>query len=192
MSVMYTAERYDDFLLYRTPHTGLEEQSPSVSSTASTLRLISLLKPLALISVDPQELSERNMQMLVWGSLGKSAQEQAQVQHIEEQTVRNSRTVLYQAIGATSAVHAVHIAFRDEIFYPGSSIPPLKLTPRDREVLTVMSQGLTAEDTAKQLRLSPETVRTHRDQRRRKNGRRSAARAITLVYLSADIPLPKR
>jgi DNA-binding CsgD family transcriptional regulator len=190
--VMYTTERYDNFVLYHAFNVGPEEETPAPISTVSTIRLVSLLETHGLLSVDPQGLSERNMQTLIWGVLGKTAQEQAQEQGVAERTARTYRTELFQAIGATSVTHATHVAFRDEILYPGNRIPPLELTPRDRDVLRVMSRGITAEDAANELRLGPETVRTHMKNILRKNALGGAAGAITLGYLSGDIPLPKR
>jgi DNA-binding CsgD family transcriptional regulator len=185
-------ELYDEFVLYRTRHMGPETQFTSPGNTESTIRLVRLLDPQALMSVDPQGLSERNIQALVWGALGKSAEQQAQALHLAKNTIHTHRVNLYKTIGATSLAHAVHIAFRDEIFYPGGGAPALDLSQRERAVLIVMSEGHEAEDAAKRLFLSTDTVRSHMNNILRKNVLWNAPSAITLGYLSGNIPLPKR
>jgi DNA-binding NarL/FixJ family response regulator len=47
------------------------------------------------------------------------------------------------------------------LFQPGAAAPPRLLSRREGEVLELLSTGLTGEEIAQRLELSPETVRTH-------------------------------
>jgi DNA-binding CsgD family transcriptional regulator len=55
------------------------------------------------------------------------------------------------------------------------------LTPRQREVLTRLAVGYSAEEIAEELVLSPETVRVHIRNARRRLGARSRAHAVVLA-----------
>ena len=66
----------------------------------------------------------------------------------------------------------------------GSTIP---LTPREREVLTLLARGANAEEIAADAVLSPETVRTHVRNAMRKLGARSRPHAVALAVRLREI-----
>jgi DNA-binding NarL/FixJ family response regulator len=62
--------------------------------------------------------------------------------------------------------------------------PPVaaKLTRREREILSLLAEGLHAAEIAARLFISPKTVSTHVDRILRKLGVRSRAQAVALAY----------
>jgi PAS domain S-box-containing protein len=67
--------------------------------------------------------------------------------------------------------------------------PATTLTPRERELLRLVALGSTGEQIATELALSPETVRTHLRNARRKLGARSRAHAVALALQRGEIEL---
>jgi len=102
--------------------------------------------------------------------------------------------------GLSGLVEAIEAIARGESVVPPAMLGPLlrrlierqreaaqaaerlvKLTPREREVLGLLVDGLDHEGIAEQLYISPETARTHLQRVLRKLGVRSRVEAITLV-----------
>lgn len=63
------------------------------------------------------------------------------------------------------------------------------LSPREREVLAMLARGLTGEQIAERLVLSPETVRTHIRNAREKLGASTRVEAVTMALVSREIEL---
>jgi DNA-binding NarL/FixJ family response regulator len=64
----------------------------------------------------------------------------------------------------------------------GQSTAPLaRLSPREREVLELLAEGLTGEEVALRLQLSPETVRTHIRNATNKLGAKTRVQAVALI-----------
>jgi PAS domain S-box-containing protein len=63
------------------------------------------------------------------------------------------------------------------------------LSPREREVLVLLARGLTGEQIAERLVLSPETVRTHIRNAREKLGASTRVEAVTMALLGREIQL---
>lgn len=63
------------------------------------------------------------------------------------------------------------------------------LSPREREVLDLLSKGLTGEDAAERLFLSPETVRTHVRNAMRKLEANTRTHAIVIALQQGEIEL---
>lgn len=61
------------------------------------------------------------------------------------------------------------------------------LSPREREVLDLLADGLTGEDVAERLVLSPETVRTHIRNAMRKLDANTRAHAVALAVRQREI-----
>ena len=64
-----------------------------------------------------------------------------------------------------------------------------ELTPREREVLRMVAMGLTGQDIAAALVVSPETVSTHVRNIREKLGARSRAHALALALRRGELEL---
>jgi DNA-binding CsgD family transcriptional regulator len=62
------------------------------------------------------------------------------------------------------------------------------LTPREREVMSLLATGLNAEEVARTLVISPFTVRTHVRNAKEKLGARTMAHAIAIVLRGGDGP----
>jgi PAS domain S-box-containing protein len=63
------------------------------------------------------------------------------------------------------------------------------LSPREREVLALLARGLTGEQIATRLVLSPETVRTHIRNAREKLGASTRVEAVTMALLAREIEI---
>ena len=61
------------------------------------------------------------------------------------------------------------------------------LSPREREIMGLLSQGLSGEEAARQLYLSPETVRTHVRNAMSKLGAATRAHAVALALHRGEI-----
>jgi DNA-binding NarL/FixJ family response regulator len=66
--------------------------------------------------------------------------------------------------------------------------PPV-LTPREREILTLLAEGLSGEQTAQKLYLSSETVRTHVRNATSKLGASTRVHAVALAMQRGEIGL---
>jgi PAS domain S-box-containing protein len=63
------------------------------------------------------------------------------------------------------------------------------LSPREREVLSLLARGLTGEQIAERLVLSPETVRTHIRNAREKLGASTRVEAVTMALIAREIQI---
>lgn len=63
------------------------------------------------------------------------------------------------------------------------------LSPREREVLALLARGLTGEQIAERLVLSPETVRTHIRNAREKLGASTRVEAVTMALVAREIQI---
>jgi PAS domain S-box-containing protein len=71
----------------------------------------------------------------------------------------------------------------------GNNVPRRSrtLSPREREVLALLARGLTGEQIAARLVLSPETVRTHIRNAREKLGASTRVEAVTMALIAREI-----
>ena len=101
-------------------------------------------------------------------------------------------------VAAIRAVRAGHRFFSAGLADPadaqGDAAAPADryetLSPREREVLHLVAEGLTAPDIAERLFVSPRTVETHRSNGLAKLGLRSQAQLIRYVIERGLIPPP--
>ena len=68
------------------------------------------------------------------------------------------------------------------VFRAQSATERRPLTPRELEILTLLSHGLTQGEIAERLEISSKTVATHIEQILGKLGVRSRAQAVALAY----------
>ena len=68
-------------------------------------------------------------------------------------------------------------------------VDQVRLTDREREILTMLAIGETNQTIARELNLAPETVRTHTRTARLRLGARSRSHAITLALQSGQLDL---
>jgi DNA-binding CsgD family transcriptional regulator len=61
------------------------------------------------------------------------------------------------------------------------------LTPRERQVISLVAEGLNAEQVAENLIVSPFTVRTHIRNAKEKLGARTTAHAIAKALRGSDV-----
>lgn len=71
----------------------------------------------------------------------------------------------------------------------GSGRRTRNLSPREREVLGLLARGLTGEQIAERLVLSPETVRTHIRNAREKLGASTRVEAVTMALIAREIQI---
>jgi PAS domain S-box-containing protein len=76
----------------------------------------------------------------------------------------------------------------EDIHRPGSR-RSRTLSPREREVLGLLARGLTGEQIAERLVLSPETIRTHIRNAREKLGASTRVEAVTMALVSREIQI---
>ena len=69
------------------------------------------------------------------------------------------------------------------------AVSDLRLSAREREVLVLLARGMTIDQTASMLGLSPETVRTHARNAGRRLGGRSRVHTIALALASGEIAI---
>jgi len=99
------------------------------------------------------------------------------------EAVRNGETYLAQAIR-----FAVTGSSRNSGFPPPSDIlSPIPLTRRERQILALVAQGLTARDVATRLGISPLTARKHRENLMRKLDLHSSAE-LTAYAVRLGLP----
>jgi DNA-binding NarL/FixJ family response regulator len=93
---------------------------------------------------------------------------------------------LITAIRAVAA-GGVHVDPAVAALLAPSAVPGRVLTDREREVLALLATGMTGEQAAKELFLSPETVRTHVRNAMRKLGANTRVHAVALALRLREI-----
>jgi PAS domain S-box-containing protein len=85
--------------------------------------------------------------------------------------------------------HAVRTLISDNNHHGPQGRRTRTLSPREREVLGLLARGLTGEQIAARLVLSPETVRTHIRNAREKLGASTRVEAVTMALLAREIQI---
>jgi DNA-binding CsgD family transcriptional regulator len=99
---------------------------------------------------------------------------------------RKSTSVFRFKDGLVRRVHAFDV-WGEAVAYAERS-SEFVLTPREREVMSLLATGLNAEEVARSLVISPFTVRTHVRNAKEKLGARTMAHAIAIVLRSSEVP----
>jgi DNA-binding CsgD family transcriptional regulator len=131
----------------------------------------------------------RRIAAFVLGSIGLYSAEIAALINIPESTVGTNIVSLRRFLGARSMPHAVARAFEQGFYRQETPIRPssLRLHPREQTVLECAKQGLTMQQTADVLGLSPLTVKSHRQHMLRRHGLNGRG-LETVVLLSELLP----
>jgi PAS domain S-box-containing protein len=92
-------------------------------------------------------------------------------------------------LGDSELAQAVRQPVGDGNRAPSTGRRSRSLSPREREVLALLARGLTGEQIAERLVLSPETVRTHIRNAREKLGASTRVEAVTMALLGREIEI---
>ncbi|HWI22459.1 MAG TPA: response regulator transcription factor [Baekduia sp.] len=99
------------------------------------------------------------------------------------------RGSLRELLEAIRAVAAGEVYVDPRLDSSASTAPEQRLSPREKEVLTLIAHGFTADAAGKQLGVSVETVRTHTRNAVRKIDGRNRVHAIAIALRSGEIEL---
>lgn len=116
---------------------------------------------------------------------------------LEAAADRGARGFVLKTIAPDDLVDATRVVARGGVYVDPTvarllarrTAPAALLTDREREVLDLLASGLTGEQAAVQLFLSPETVRTHVRNAMRKLNARTRPHAIALAVRLREISL---
>ncbi len=139
-------------------------------------------------------LTSREQEILLLIGRAARGKEIAFVLGISEYTVRKHRASIMRKLGLQSAAqlisHAVTISATvsvHDVVRPPPSAAPLR--PREQQVLKLLVAGRTSKEIARQLSISPLTVRKHRQNIMRKHAVHSLAALIEIAQPEvADTP----
>lgn len=134
------------------------------------------------IRADERETAEREWEEFL--SSGEYSGKRALVR-LDGSEVQTDFAARLERIGGRSLATYVAMAGED----PAAVEPPapssaLPLTDREREVITLIALGRETPEIAKELHISPETVRTHVRNAMSKLGARTRAQLVALVLCS--------
>ena len=95
-----------------------------------------------------------------------------------------SRAIAAVARGEAALDHAVQHHVIGAVAQAEAAAPPDGLTPREAEVLVLIAEGLSNQEIAERLVVSPATVKTHVNRVFAKAGVRDRAQAVAYAYRS--------
>jgi DNA-binding NarL/FixJ family response regulator len=101
-----------------------------------------------------------------------------------------SRAIAAVARGEAALDHAVQHHVIGAVAQGEPTAPPDGLTPREAEVLVLIAEGLSNQEIAERLVVSPATVKTHVNRVFAKAGVRDRAQAVAYAYRSGLAPSP--
>jgi DNA-binding CsgD family transcriptional regulator len=129
------------------------------------------LRSLSMPGFVPGEMQEYNDSMLVPLTF--------HLDDGETETLRQGFLVFRFEDGLVRRVNAFDTRTQAEHFI--KELGTLVLTPREREILALLAEGLHADEVAQRLVISPLTVRTHIRNAKDKLGARTAGQAIAMA-----------
>ena len=138
-------------------------------------------------------LTPRETEVLRRITAGQGTRKMAAEMNVTTETLRTYVKNVLAKLGAHSRLEAAALASkltpqpgRDE---PGGGYPMLAtLTPREREILTHLTEGSGQREVARQLHMSLKTVNTHLHNLRRKLGVHSTLEAVALARSQLSRP----
>lgn len=108
--------------------------------------------------------------------------------HISHHTVCKHRSNILEKLDLHSSAQLLAYAMelhRTPTVASSTAIALAEMRPREQQVVRLIAQGLTGKQVARQLGISPGTVRKHRDNLARRTGLRTIADIIAWVTRSA-------
>jgi DNA-binding NarL/FixJ family response regulator len=194
MSVAGTARTGEDAIdLARTAAPDvilMDIRMPGLDGLAATRRITSLNPAARVLILTTFEIDEYVFEALRSGAsgfLGKSAEPQELLHAIR--VVHGGDALLTPA--ATRALIARYLA-RPERAEPVAPARLAGLTEREREILALVGTGLSNEDIAARLVLSPHTVKTHVNRTMAKLAAHDRAQLVVIAYETGLIRAPRR
>jgi len=160
----------------------MDIRMPELDGLAATRRITSDedlagVRVLILTTFEVDEFVFEALRSGASGFLGKGARPEALIDAIR--TVARGESLLSPA--ATRGLIARYLALEDRGPAPTSDILDV-LTDREREIVTLVATGMSNAEIAKELTLSPLTVKTHVNHAMTKLGARDRAQVVVLAY----------
>jgi len=160
----------------------MDIRMPELDGLAATRRITSDenlagVRVLILTTFEVDEFVFEALRSGASGFLGKGARPEALIDAIR--TVARGESLLSPA--ATRGLIARYLTLEDRGPAPTSDILDV-LTDREREIVTLVATGMSNAEIAKELTLSPLTVKTHVNHAMTKLGARDRAQVVVLAY----------
>jgi DNA-binding NarL/FixJ family response regulator len=168
----------------------MDIRMPGLNGLGATRRITSLTPATRVLILTTFEIDEYVFEALRSGAsgfLGKSAEPQELLHAIR--VVHGGDALLTPA--ATRALVARYLA-RPERAEPVAPARLAGLTEREREILALVGTGLSNEDIAARLVLSPHTVKTHVNRTMTKLAAHDRAQLVVIAYETGLIRAPRR
>jgi len=160
----------------------MDIRMPELDGLAATRRITSDedlagVRVLILTTFEVDEFVFEALRAGASGFLGKGARPEALIDAIR--TVARGESLLSPA--ATRGLIARYLALDDRSQAPTPDLLDA-LTDREREIVTLVATGMSNAEIAKQLTLSPLTVKTHVNHAMTKLGARDRAQVVVIAY----------
>src|SRR5215471_18022040 len=169
----------------------MDIRMPGLDGLAATRRIaadesLAGVRVLILTTFEVDEYVFEALRSGAAGFLGKGARPEALIDAIR--TVAHGDALLSPT--ATRGLIARYLKLHDS--EPVRPSPQLAdLTDREREVVALVADGMSNTEIARQLTLSPLTVKTHANHAMTKLGARDRAQLVVLAYQTGLAPAPR-
>lgn len=155
----------------------LDVLMPNVSGIEAAQRIKAELKEICVIMLSAAEDEKSIERAMYAGADGYLSKEVT-----SEELVAAIRTVILgERVFSRSILNLLEGKAQDQ----KTTEPPVTLTKREEEIVTLVAKGLTSQDIAKKLFISPRTVETHRARIMDKLGVNNAAGLVRFALLHA-------
>ncbi|MBK6291899.1 MAG: response regulator transcription factor [Ignavibacteria bacterium] len=155
----------------------LDVLMPNVSGIEAAQRIKAEMKEISVIMLSAAEDEKSIERAMYAGADGYLSKEVT-----SEELVAAIRTVILgERVFSRSILNLLEGKVQDQ----KTNEPPVTLTKREEEIVTLVAKGLTSQDIAKKLFISPRTVETHRARIMDKLGVNNAAGLVRFALLHA-------
>ncbi|HLP29006.1 MAG TPA: response regulator transcription factor [Candidatus Didemnitutus sp.] len=155
----------------------LDVLMPNVSGIEAAQRIKAELREVCVIMLSAAEDEKSIERAMYAGADGYLSKEVS-----SEELVAAIRTVILgERVFSRSILNLLEGKAQDQ----KTNEPPVTLTKREEEIVTLVAKGLTSQDIAKKLFISPRTVETHRARIMDKLGVNNAAGLVRFALLHA-------